>query len=240
MVYIKKVSLMGYIGKRVVSLVHVVHEKFNFFIGQTELNFGMVFDIVVKMTIDIKKDFELYGVSIEEYASIHGLDLEYVRRAIGYNKNGVSGEKRRIKQNAIELSQQGYDYEYIVKALGTSEAYLKNFLPKKDNTKIRRECALLRDQGLTFAQVAENLGISIGSVQNYLRMNKKNLILRQDLSTGHLMYFVSLSHVIKYMPVLTRKVLKQALDGKEACHGYLFKRVSDIPFGIDWTIDIAE
>lgn len=215
-------------------------ENLIFFKAKQNKICGIVFDVVVTMDIDMKKDFELYGVSIEEYAEMHGLDLEFVRRTLGYNKLGVSGEKRRIKQNAIELSRQGYDFEYIAMALGTSEAYLKNFLPKKDNTGIRRECALLRDQGLTFAQVAAKLGISIGSVQNYLRMNKKNLILRQDCFTGHLMYFVSLNHVIKYMPILTRKVLKEALESKVACHGYLFKRVSEIPFGIDWTIDIAE
>lgn len=177
----------------------------------------------------IKKDFLLYGISVKEYAEMHGLDASLVRRAVAgtYAKRGVA-------RRALEMHDAGLGIEDIAMALGTSVGYLKNFLSVKDNGRIRKQCFMMRNEGYTFAQIAAKLGISIGSVQNYLKV-KKGMVMRIDIETGHRLIFLSLAQILQYNPGLTKKRIKDMIDTDDIYFGYRFETVKEI----NWTDDIA-
>ena len=161
---------------------------------------------------EILRLFKFSELSIEDFGLMYGEE---------YMKVALSTQKRGIRKEALRYYDLGWSAEDIAAATGSTLGYIKNILPSAIDDSVRDRVLQLRYMGWSMQKIAAEVGLKIGSVQNYLRPVKK-CIVREDVETGFKKYFVSIPHVLKYHPELSRKKLIGIIQGKDAWSLYKF------------------
>lgn len=123
-------------------------------------------------------------------------------------------------QHIKHLLSQGFNKEEIMLITGSSEQHIKQIIPSTKRN-LREQAIRLREEGYTLKRIAATLEVSIGSVQNFLRLPKR-LIKRYNPHDNTTLYFYSISHVMQYHPELYRKSIYKLINFNEEYWGYRF------------------
>lgn len=137
------------------------------------------------------------------------------------------GRKRGVSRSAIAMLEAGVSVKDIAADLGTTEAYIRNISTGIRGVDNRVRVIDARKLGMTLDAIAQKYGISVGTVQHYLRPVKK-CVVREDIESGYKEYFLSYASASGSVHGMTKNKLKKLIEEDMAYYGYRFYIETDV------------